>query len=106
MMTMQELRKLAKHSEPAAIASQMCRLFPDLRNAPGVSPWKPELLDEWAMNDSFGVNSRCNVRFILTIYSGSGEYWKVGDFRLSHVKEMDQNGLKAFQEWAENPFWL
>ncbi len=107
MKTMKELRLLAKNNEPAAIASEMCKLFPDLRNAPGVDPWEPGELDTWAATDPMGANSKSNVRFILGIWSGSGaDYWKVGKFELADVTGFDQHGLKAFQEWAEDPFWL
>lgn len=104
--TMRELHARAKREDPAAIASALCRRFPDLRFAPGVDPWDAEKLDEWAASD-MGEASISNVRFILAIWSGPGTVpWKVGKFELCDINGFDQHGVKVFQEWAADPFFL
>ena len=67
---MAELRNRARHEEPAVVASEIAKLFPDLRHAPGVSPWNPAALDAWAATDEMGVDSKPNVRFLLSLWSG------------------------------------
>jgi len=90
---MAELRALARHREPAVIASEIAKLFPDLRHAPGVSPWNPAALDAWASTDAMGANSKPNVRFLLSLWSGGdGDTWQVGAFTLFDIKSMDGTG--------------
>lgn len=104
---MAELRERARREEPAVIASEIAKLFPDLRRAPGVDPWNPAALDLWAMSDAMGANSKPNVRFVLSLWSGGdGDNWKVGTFTLFDVKLLDGTGFKVVQAWFANPFWL
>lgn len=49
---MAELRRRARHEEPAAIITELARLMPDLRGAPGITPWDPMKLDTWARSAS------------------------------------------------------
>ena len=106
MTTMKELRELAKHKEPAIIATEICRRFPALKNAPGVSPWKPLILDAWAASDAASTGHRAVVRFVLAVWNGSEDTWQVGPFRPDDLRDFDPASLEVFRAWAENPFWL
>jgi len=101
-----QIRGRAKKEAPEEIASSLAKLFPCLRNAHGIAPWKPEYLDSWAMSGEAGSGSTGIVRFILAVWSGSDCPWKVGAFKLSDLQTFDTHSLAIFQAWAQNPFWL
>ncbi len=43
--------------------------------------------------DAMGANSKPNVRFLLSLWSGgTGDVWKVGAFTLFDIKSMDGTG--------------
>jgi len=100
------LKERAKKEDPAAIAADLAKLFPSLRGSPGIAPWKPEELDQWAASGGPSSGTAAVVRFLFAVWNGSEDHWKVGPFRLADLHNFDINALAVFQAWAADPFWL
>lgn len=91
---------------PAEIMTALARQFPALRKAPGVDPWHPETLDEWAASGIASSGERIVVRFLLAVWNGSEDYWKSGAFRLRDLNQLDEANFEAWRTWANRPFFL
>lgn len=91
---------------PAEIMTALARQFPALRKAPGVDPWHPETLDEWAASGIPSSGEKAVVRFLLAVWNGSEDYWKSGPFRMRDIEILDDKNLEAWKTWAARPFFL
>jgi hypothetical protein len=91
---------------PNEVMTRLARQFPVLKGAPGVEPWEPEVLDEWAMSGASGAGARAVTRFLLAVWNGSEYVWKVGGFRLRDLGDLDDEHLEIWKAWAARPFFL
>ncbi len=66
--------------EPGAKMTAFARRFPSLRSAPGVDPWQPGDLDEWAAGPA-SHGEQHTARFLLAVWDQDAE-WKAGHFDL------------------------
>ena len=88
------------------VMARLAGRFPALKGAPGIEPWNPAVLDEWAANGRTGAGARVVVRFLLAVWNGSEDCWKVGGFRLRDLGEMDEENAEIWKTWAARPFFL
>lgn len=80
----------------------LCESFPALRNAPGVSPWRPSALEEWTGVCSSGELHA--VRFVLSVWNCT-HAWSCGPFEVVRAMGVwDSGNRAAFQAWAEEPW--
>lgn len=91
---------------PAEIMTALARQFPVLKKAPGIDPWEPALLDEWAASDRQSTGAKVVTRFLLTVWNDSTNYWKSGPFQLRDLGQLDDENLEAWKAWAARPFFL
>lgn len=78
--------------------------FPTLSDAPLI-PWKPEKLDAWACGPVPGAGAFEAARFVLSIWNDSVQ-WKCGRFDLQKALGCwDSGHRKAFNSWANDPWW-
>lgn len=92
--------------DPAAIISILARQFPALKKAPGLDPWDPAILDEWAASDRQSTGTRAVVRFLLAVWNGSPDFWKCGPFLIRDLESLDDENLEVWKTWAARPFFL
>lgn len=92
--------------DPEQIITDLARQFPALKNAPGLNPWNPKALDEWASSGDASSGERAVVRFLLAVWNGSEDFWKVGPFRLIDLNTFNDADLTVFQTWAKRPSFL
>ena len=92
--------------DPAEIMTVLARQFPALKGAPGLDPWNPTTLDEWAASGLPGSGACVVVRFLLAVWNGSRDVWKSGPFLLRDLERLDDENLEAWQAWAARPFFL
>lgn len=82
--------------------------FPAItRDTPGVAPFAPEILDEWAATTPrLRQKTLVSVRFILSAWS-STKQWKVGPFSLiDFYHHSDHRHWKALGLFCKNPFMV
>ena len=91
---------------PEEIIVRLARQFPALKKAPGLEPWKPEVLDSWGANGATGSGARAAVKFVLAVWNGDEVVWEVGGFRLSDVRKFDADNLEVWKTWAARLFFL
>lgn len=70
--------------------------FPSLKDAPGVMPWNPLLLDEWAMEYPGNRQALHSVRYLLWRWNSRFQ-WECGSFALRNaLTEWDLLHRRAF----------
>jgi hypothetical protein len=85
---------------------QLARSFPSLQDAPGVSPWDPAKLDDWAASPVPGTAARCAVQFVLSVWNLS-QTWRCGPFHVVNTFTIwDEDHRSAFLAWATDPWWM
>lgn len=86
--------------DPVKIITALARQFPALRNAPGLDPWKPELLDEWAASGGPSSGARAMVRLFQSPYQRIGFF--IPFSRLSS-RTFFMSPLRSFaRRWASS----
>ena len=89
--------------------SKIAERFPTLKGAPGVRPFSPSELDEWAHsldggNDESARMAAHAARFMVTLYK-PGSSWRVGRFDLVQAYiDWDSAHWTAFTTWASKPY--
>lgn len=91
---------------PDELIVRLARQFPALKKAPGLDPWDPEEFDSWGADGSTPAGARAAARFVLAIWNGDEQIWRVGGFRLADVRQFDDENLEAWKAWASRPFFL
>ena len=72
--------------------------FPSLKDAAGVWPWNPELLDKWANEDIRTEAEKNSARFILNLWEPANQ-WKSGSFDPKRaIESWDLVHRKAFMD--------
>ena len=94
------------HLTQEDVMSRLAGRFSALKGAPGIDPWDPQALDEWAASGARGAGARVVVRFLLAVWNGSEDYWKTGNFRLRDLGELDEENIEVWKTWASRPFFL
>jgi hypothetical protein len=85
--------------------SALARSFPTLSAAPGLTPWRPEELDEWAAGPVPGSGALHAARFVLAVWRPLGE-WACGPFDVMRaLGAWDGPHREAFLAWANHPWW-
>lgn len=116
-----QLKQMTWGSEDAnRRMTQLCGLFPTLRDAPGTSPWNFEQLVRWTLSDPAVTSGSAQAaRFVLGIWSGRTDGWvkwarenKVpGSKRASPFDAVHAFGIwddahrEAALAWFRVPFW-
>lgn len=84
--------------------TELARNFPCLERAPGVDPFKPDVLNRWA----WGVAShgeRATAKFLLAVWDPETE-WCAGRFDVFEaLRVWDVKHRAAFLRWAADPWW-
>jgi hypothetical protein len=107
-----DLRARARKAAPAAIITDLARMLPELRHAPGLEPWEPESLHGWALNQEEGgmveePGAMAATRFILSVWSGTREApWDIGPFHLVDLRDLCPTSRGIIAAWVTDPFWL
>lgn len=81
--------------------------FPSLRlpHVEGVEPFDAIKLDRWASGPAPSSGQRHAARFVLSVYNNLAE-WECGKFEIAlAVGVWDAAHVRAFAEWAREP-WL
>jgi hypothetical protein len=77
--------------------------FPSLRRGPGVAPWKPYLLDNWACAAS--SEERRAASFLLWVVWNPTGPWRVEPFNICDAwTEWDEDHRDAAMSWLQAPF--
>jgi hypothetical protein len=84
-----------------ALAAQ----FPILKQAPGVSPWDPKVLEVWAATPAtLDARAGWAARFVLNLWN-STEGWQAGWFDAYQAfEDWDEAHRRAFLSRAQAPF--
>lgn len=83
----------------------LARSFPTLGAAPGLSPWEPEALDDWACGPVPGSGAFHAARFVLAVWRPYG-VWECGTFDVMRALAVwDRTHRGAFLTWASDPWW-
>lgn len=92
----------------AARLSLLALSFPELarrgRPVPGVDPWDPAELEEWAGGPSPGSGALASARFVLAVWAPRGR-WRCGPFTLADFAAWDSRARDVFCEWSQRPWW-
>ena len=97
--------------------TRLAKLFPSLREAPGVDPWDALTLLRWSLAASHG--EALAVKFVLSVWNSSTDWEKVAreeklikpDERFSRfdlfeaMSVWDQEHVSAALAWIELPFF-
>lgn len=87
-----------------ARVTSLANQFYVLKNAPGVAPWDPAKLDEWA-SGAVSDGERHAAAFVLHVWNPYGQ-WHVGRFDvMAALSVWDEGNRRPFAEWAKNPYW-
>ena len=85
--------------------STLAHSFPTLRAARGLTPWRPEELDEWACGPVPGSGVLHAARLVLAIWNPHAD-WQCGRFdALAALGAWDQAHRTAFAAWVAQPWW-
>ena len=77
--------------------------FPTLHQAPGVQPWKPAKLDQWACSPHPCCGARHAARFVLAVWNDH-QNWRCGRFHLIEAMHTwDQAHVGALCRWLSAP---
>lgn len=85
--------------------------FPMLRrDAPGLTPWKPEKWARWWRTSGAQTSGSYHaVAFVLSVWSGeNSDFWRRRGYSFDVVRAFnswDPNHRAAFLAWAQNPWW-
>jgi hypothetical protein len=91
--------------EPEARIQHLAKSFPCLQGAPGISPWQPIKLDDWAASGKPSHGEIVTAQFLLAVWN-SGDEWKAGRFDLMEALAVcDLSHHRAFLHWAIDPWW-
>ncbi len=72
--------------------------------APGVEPFDPISLEQWAKSPRSGCGARHAVRFILGLFAPNNR-WSLGRFDVFQaMKGWDKANREVFLSWAERPW--
>lgn len=92
-------------TEVTSRVSRLAKSFPSLRRTPGVEPWEPMLLDEWAASSVISHGELCAAQFLLAVWDNKGD-WNCGNFDLMEALSVwDIEHRVAFLSWASQPWW-
>jgi len=110
----------------------LCRTFPTLNheNIPGIDPWDPEKLDEWACGAAPSHGALFAARFVLAVWNGRAgrvgkprktpekdswhgrwrfpfdTQWRCGPFDVvDALGTWDATHREAFIAWVKDPMW-
>lgn len=79
--------------------------FHVLADAPGIRPWSPIALDNWANHPIRGDASRYAAQFVLSVWDYTMN-WKCGRFDMTKaLRKWDAANMTAWKRWAANPWW-
>jgi hypothetical protein len=85
--------------------SDLAECFPCLVGKPGVRPWMPARLDEWANECGATATELYATRFVLHVWDGKHP-WKCGRFDLLDALDFwDETHRTAFISWVLDPWW-
>jgi len=117
---------------PLLRMTKLCHTFPTLshKKIPGIYPWKPEELDEWACSGVPSHGALFAARFVLAVWSGragkvgkprripedkafNGDWrfpvdtaWRCGPFDVvDALGTWDAAHREAFIDWVRDPMW-
>jgi len=124
---------MTAQAQPLNLYPKMTALaqsFPTLEIAPGVEPFDPDRLDEWASSGAPSHGALYAARFILAVWAGRagrmgkarksrkkdgwhGEWsfslvtpWRCGPFDVvDALGTWDWHHRNAFVAWAQGPWW-
>lgn len=91
--------------EPDALA-QLARAFPSLRRgaAPGLVPWDPRALDDWAASDHRTATERHAISFVLWV--SDPDATRAVPFSLARaLQHWDRPHRAVFTVWSSAPWW-
>jgi hypothetical protein len=96
---------LSGEADLDAHMSDLAEYFPCIVGKPGVRPWDPERLDEWADQAGTTASELYTARFVLHVWDGT-QRWKCGRFDLLEALEFwDELHREAFVSWILDPWW-
>jgi len=82
----------------------LARTFPSTRNAPGVDPWRADLVEEWAKGP-ISDGERMTARFLLSVWDPRLA-WELDPFDVMEaLKVWSLSHHEAFLRWARKPWW-
>lgn len=85
--------------------TDLAESFPGLRGVPGVRPWDPRKLDEWAAGPVPSSGALCAAQLVCTVFNWTAS-WTCGRFDLGRaMATWDESHKAAFAAWAQKP-WL
>lgn len=91
--------------EPDALA-QLARAFPSLRRGapPGLVPWEPRALDDWAASDHRTATERHAMSFVLWV--SDPDATRAVPFSLARaLQHWDRPHRAVFTVWSSAPWW-
>lgn len=95
--------------------TQLARMFPTLRGAPGIEPWDPEVLMRWSASRATHGAAHA-VAFLLNVWNPNAEWREVAaeleidgaGFAFNCAEAIacwDASHRAAFRAWCEDPFY-
>ena len=85
--------------------SALARSFPSLREADGVAPFEPRVLEKWACASATNDYARHAACLVLHLYNARTP-WKIGRFDvLQAMRAWDDDHRLAFLAWVKEPFF-
>ncbi len=106
-----ELRRVTWTRDGRHQMAALGRLFPSLREAPGIHPWDPETLIEWLNGPVPGHGAACAGRFLLGVWNSGTDWTELGlgsPGRFDVFEAMacwDREHVAAMLKWLELPFF-
>lgn len=95
----------AEGGEATGRLKALAHTFPSLWDAPGISPWDPHALDEWASDVGLPPVPSFSAQFVLAVCD-PWLAWDSGPFDLMEaMAAWDAEHRAAFLEWVRNPWW-
>ena len=92
----------------AARMTALSLSFPELARrgspAPGVQPWDPAVLEEWACGPTPGSGALAAARFMLGVWNDAAPR-RCGPFTLADFAAWDRAHREAFLAWAQARWW-
>jgi hypothetical protein len=111
----QALRRARWPQDLRQAMTELAKLFPTMRNVPGIDPWNVEQLIAWLNSGAPTSGSWNAAMFLLGVWNPSTKWNKEGvkmrkgasgKFDLFRAMSCwDEEHIAAFLEWANNPFW-
>ncbi len=106
-----ELRRATWPGHGRERMAALGRLFPTLREVPGIDPWEPEALIEWLNGPAPGHGAACAGRFLLGVWNPGTDWTDLGleppgHFDLFEAMACwDREHVGAMLKWLESPFF-